>query len=53
MNMTHTTYNRNMTIHKCPHCARRSYLLNRLADGILCAASTMGIVTAFFFLLTM
>lgn len=36
-----------------PNAADKGYFLNRIADVILCAASTMGIVTAFFFLLTM
>ena len=32
---------------------RRSLFWNKVADGILCAASTMGIIVAFFFLLTL
>ncbi len=51
--MTRTDFNRSITAKRYPNAADRSYFLNKLADGILCAASTMGIVTAFFFLLTM
>lgn len=36
-----------------PNAADRSLFWDRLADGLLCAASTFGIVVAFFFLLTM
>ena len=51
--MTNTYMNRTVTAKRYPNAADRSYFLNRLADGVLCAASCMGIVTAFFFLLTM
>lgn len=33
--------------------ARRRAFWNRVADGVLCAASTMGVITALFFLLTL
>lgn len=33
--------------------SRRSLFWNRVADGILCAASTMGVITALIFLLTL
>lgn len=32
---------------------RRSLFWNRLADLLVCAASTMGVITALFFLLTL
>ncbi len=41
--------------HACryPGCAPKADLLDRLANGLLCAASTMGVITALFFLLTL
>lgn len=32
---------------------RRSLFWNKMADGILCAACTMGVIVALFFLLTL
>lgn len=52
MNMTHTVSNRQIAAKRYPNAADRSYFWNRAADGLLCAASTMGIVVAFFFILT-
>lgn len=36
-----------------PNAADRSYYANKAADMLLCAASTMGILVAFFFILTL
>ena len=36
-----------------PNAADRSLFWNRCADALLCAASTMGIIVAFFFILTL
>lgn len=33
--------------------SRRSLFWNKVADGILCAACTMGVIVALFFLLTL
>ena len=53
MNMTHSTYNRHVSAPRYPNAADRSLFWNRCADGLLCAASTMGIIVAFFFILTL
>ena len=52
MHMTHTASNRSISAPRYPNAADRSLFWNRCADGLLCAASTMGIVVAFFFILT-
>ncbi len=51
-----TQTNRSMTACRYPGCTGKStfsIFLDRLVDGLLCAASTMGIITALFFLLTL
>lgn len=53
MNMIPTTDNRQLTVRRYPNAADRSYYLNRLADGILCAASGVGLLAALFFLITL
>lgn len=57
MNTTHSSIRssacRNLTVPRYPNAAGREYFLNKLADAVLCAASTLGVVTALFFLLTM
>ena len=52
MNMSRTAYNRQLTAPRYPNAADRSLFWNRCADGLLCTASTMGIIVAFFFILT-
>ena len=52
MNMTHTVSNRQYSAKRYPNAADRCYFWSRAADALLCAASTMGIVVAFFFILT-
>ena len=52
MNMTHTASTRQTCAPRYPNAADRSLFWNRCADGLLCAASTMGIIVAFFFILT-
>ena len=53
MNMTHTASNRSVSAPRYPNAADRSLFWNRCADGLLCATSTMGIIVAFFFILTL
>ena len=53
MNMTHTASNRQIAAPRYPNAADRSLFWNRCADGLLCAASTMGVIAALFFLLTL
>lgn len=53
MNMTHTTARRPIAATRYPNAAAPGYFLQKFADGLLCAASGLGIVTAFFFILTM
>lgn len=54
MNAAHTTNPRRRACAKrYPNAADRSYFVNRLADSILCAASSVGVVTILFFLITM
>ena len=53
MNMTHTASKRAVSAPRYPNAADRSLFWNRVADGLLCAASTMGIIVAFFFILTL
>ena len=52
MNLTYTASNRPVPAPRYPNAADRSLFWNRCADGLLCAASTMGIIVAFFFILT-
>ena len=52
MNMTRSATNRSASVPRYPNAADRSVFWNRCADGLLCAASTMGIIVAFFFILT-
>jgi hypothetical protein len=51
MNMTYTK--RNYYVRRYSRAARRSIFWNKVSDGILCAASTMGVMAALFFLLTL
>lgn len=51
MNMTYT--NRNYYVRRYTSAQRRSLFWNKVSDGILCAASTMGVIAALFFLLTL
>lgn len=51
MNMIHT--HNDYCVRRFSGSSRRSLFWNRVADGILCAASTMGVITALFFLLTL
>lgn len=53
MNTTHTISNRQVCAKRYPNAADPSVFRSRMADGLLCAASTMGIIVAFFFLLTL
>ena len=53
MNMTYSASRRAVTARRYPNAAAPGYFLQKFADGLLCAASGLGIVTAFFFLLTM
>lgn len=52
MNMMHSTAKRPVSAPRYPNAADRSYFVNKAADILLCTASTMGIVVAFFFILT-
>ena len=45
--------NRSYFVRPYSHTSRRSLFWNKLADFILCAASTMGVIAALFFLLTL
>lgn len=53
MNMIHSASTRQISAPRYPNAASRSLFWNRCADGLLCAASTMGIIVAFFFILTL
>ena len=53
MNMTYTASARPVAAPRYPNAASRSLFWNKCADALLCAASTMGIVVAFFFILTL
>lgn len=53
MNMIYTATNRQIAAPRYPNAADRSLFWNKCADALLCGASTMGIVAAFFFLLTL
>ena len=53
MYQTKPVSNRTIPAPRYPNAADRSYYVNRAADILLCAASTMGIVAAFFFILTL
>ena len=52
MYQTKSFSNRPVAAPRYPNAADRSYYVNKAADILLCAASTMGIVAAFFFILT-
>lgn len=45
--------NRNRTAPAYPNAADRSYYLNKLTDVILSTAICVGVITIFFFLITM
>ena len=45
--------NRSYYVRPYTNTGRRSLFWNKAADFILCAASTMGVITALFFLLTL
>lgn len=47
------TYNRRVYARRYPNAADASYFRNLFADRLLCAASSVGILTVFYFLLTM
>lgn len=51
MNTIYT--NRHYCVRRYSGTSRRSLFWNKAADFILCAASTFGIITALFFLLTL
>ncbi len=51
MNMTYT--NHDYRVRRFTGTSRRSLFWNKAADLLLCAASTMGVITALFFLLTL
>lgn len=51
MNMIYT--NNDYCVRRFAGNDRRSLLLNKAADLLLCAASTMGVIAALFFLLTL
>lgn len=51
MNMIYT--NRHYCSRRHTGTSRRSLFWNKAADLLLCAASTMGVITALFFLLTL
>lgn len=53
MNMTYAVSKRPVSAPRYPNAADRSLFWNRCADALLCAASTMGIIVAFFFILTL
>ena len=45
--------NRNYCVRRYTTNRRRSLFWNKAADFLLCAASTLGVITALFFLLTL
>ena len=51
MNTIYT--NNHYCIRRCYGSSRRSLFWNKAADLLLCTASTMGVITALFFLLTL
>lgn len=51
MNMTYTS--ENFCIRPFTGTSRRGLFWNKVADVLLCAASTMGVIAALFFLLTL
>ena len=51
MNTIHT--NRPYSVRRYNCTRRRSLFWNKAADLLLCAASTFGVITALFFLLTL
>ena len=51
MNTIYT--NRHYCSRRCTSTSRRSLFWNKAADLILCTASTMGVIAALFFLLTL
>ena len=51
MNMIYT--NNNYCVRRYTGTSRRGLFLNKAADLLLCAASTMGVIAALFFLLTL
>lgn len=51
MNTIYT--NRYCCVHRFSGARRRSLFWNKAADFLLCAASTFGVITALFFLLTL
>lgn len=54
MNATHMNQTRrNATAKRYPNAADTSYFVHRFADSFLCAASSVGVVTILFFLITM
>ena len=48
-----TIYTANSFTRPVSFGSRRSLFWNKVADGILCAACTMGVIVALFFLLTL
>ena len=53
MSMTYTAAPRQIAAPRYPNAAPRALFWNKCADALLCTASTIGIVVAFFFLLTL
>ena len=51
MNMIYS--NRHCCVRRFNGTSRRSLFWNKAADFLLCAASTFGVITALFFLLTL
>jgi len=53
--MTQKTYHnrKNTMASRYPNAASGNYRLNRILDGLLTGATTLGIVTAIFFLVTL
>ena len=45
--------NRHYCVRRYTTASRRSLFWNKAADFLLCAASTFGVITALFFLLTL
>ena len=45
--------NRNYRVRSYTAGSRRSLFWNKVADLLICVASTMGVITALFFLLTL
>lgn len=53
MNAAHSYNRRRAYAKRYPNAADASYFRNRLADKLLCAASSVGFLTILFFLITM